>query len=921
MARLIQACFRIAFLLLAVLLLGGVAHAQTNCPRGTRLEGDVEDPTGAVIPGAHITWNGKNSTVTDAGGHYVFPCAAAGRGQLTADAALFATTTTAVTLRPGVPVRIKLTLAVAQVQTDVRVDADSSLDASASDTLSLSTQQIQQLPDDPDDLLTQLQTLAAQYGGDPTTARVLVDGFQNASALPPKGSIASIRINPDFFSSEYQWPPYGGGTIEITTKPGTSSLHGALFFTGSPGGVNATDPFSPTPTPANRRRYGFELSDKLLAGKSDISLALEKRDINEFNVVNAQTLGADGEAVSLQQTIAAPQRLWIASARSGWQWNAKDSGFLSFSVKTNTTQNQGTGGLVLAQAGYTSTVNEYDLRLANTLIASPNFLHETRIGYSWKRNQSVPNSTGTSLQVAGYFTGGGALTQTQNDRERDLEADDDAVWTRGRHTLKFGVQSLGFFAHDFNANTFNGSFIFGGGSAPVLDATGNATDETTTISSLEQYRRALAGLPGGIPTTYEVVTGAPLVNFLQWTVGLYFEETFKLSQRFTVAGGLRYQAQTAPGTFRNFEPRLGFDWALDKKSTWTLHAHAGIFNDTISLADISDAFRLNGVLQTQHNVYSPSFVDPLAPVAGSQATTTIEQFAPAMTQKSTFNLYVNAEHIFAHQWTVRANYYLGEDWDRLILRNIHAPLVASSNNTVPIPTAALLAPRPGPANENIMQYQNEGHLNGGLFSINVNQHSYKRFGLATYYRHVHFKSDGGDGVGSPQSSYSNAGESGRADWVRSDGGTLIGNVILPEKLDADVQLNAQTGEAFNIVTGNDNNGDGVFNDRPAFATAPAAGVYSTGQGLLTANAVNGNVPRNAGTMPPIYELALNLNRVFPLNPRDKDSPRTITLNARAANLLNHTNVTTVNQVLSTTLGQATVAEPARRIEFGVRFAF
>ena len=219
------------------------------------------------------------------------------------------------------------------------------------------------------------------------------------------------------------------------------------------------------------------------------------------------------------------------------------------------------------------------------------------------------------------------------------------------------------------------------------------------------------------------------MTYLQWNVGLFLEETFKLSQRFTVAGGLRYQMQTSPNTFDNFEPRFGFDWAINKKSTWLLHAHAGFFNDTNSIEEIGDGFRLNGIRQTQHNVYSPSFTNPLIPIAGSIATTTIQQFAPSMTQKSTFNLYLNVEHIFAHQWAARVNYYLGEDWNRLVLLNINAPLVASSNNTVPDPTAALLAPRPGPPNENIMQYQNSGHLNGDLLSVTLNQHSYKWFGL------------------------------------------------------------------------------------------------------------------------------------------------------------------------------------------------
>src|SRR6202041_1692292 len=152
-------------------------------------------------------------------------------------------------------------------------------------------------------------------GGDPSAAVITVDGFQNGSALPPKSSIAAIRVNPDLFSAQYQWPPFGGGVIEIVTKPGTAAFHGALFFTESDGIFNARDPFSVTATPAGKQRYGFELSGPIISRKSGFSLALEKRDIDEFNVVNAATLDANGNQTPMQQTIAAPQRLWIASDR------------------------------------------------------------------------------------------------------------------------------------------------------------------------------------------------------------------------------------------------------------------------------------------------------------------------------------------------------------------------------------------------------------------------------------------------------------------------------------------------------------------------------------------------------------------------------------------------------------------------------
>src|SRR3984885_15128378 len=174
--------------------------------------------------------------------------------------------------------------------------------------------------DDPDDFRRELQALAAGGGGPSGNALVTVDGFQNSSALPAKSSIASIRVNPDLFSSEYQSPPWLGARIEITTKPGAGPWHGALFFADSAGPFNATDPLSLTATPAGKRRYDFELGGPITQKRSDVFCALEKRDIDEFNVVDAVTLNASGIPAPLQQSLPAPQRLWVGSARADWQF-------------------------------------------------------------------------------------------------------------------------------------------------------------------------------------------------------------------------------------------------------------------------------------------------------------------------------------------------------------------------------------------------------------------------------------------------------------------------------------------------------------------------------------------------------------------------------------------------------------------------
>jgi Carboxypeptidase regulatory-like domain len=911
--------------LLVGLLFSGVALAQQSCIRRMRIEGVIMDPTGAVIPGAHVQAGTGATGVTDATGHYAFACVSVTSTTITADADGFAQAVARAHARAGGTAHVNLQLAVASVQTDVQVNGND--DRTASSTV-LGTEQVQRLSDDPDDFLRELQALAAGGGGPSGSALVTVDGFQNSSALPPKSSIASIRVNPDLFSSEYQSPPWLGSRVEIATKPGAGPWHGALFFADSASPFNATDPLSVTATPASKRRYGFELGGPITQKKSDVFLALEKRDIDEFNVVHAVTLNARGIPAPLQQALPAPQRLWVGSVRAGWQLKPNDLMTISFGSNTNNLGNQGAGGLVLAEAGYNSLVSEYDLRLLNTQTLGANLLHETRISYSWKRTQQTPLSIEPSVQVAGYFVGGGSTSGDLNNRERDLEADDDVILTRGRHTLKFGLQSLGVFEHDYNPDTFNGAFVFGGGSAPVLGANNSPTGETTTITAIEQYRRALAGLPGGTPTTFQTNSGTPLVPLTQWRLALYAQDIAKLTNHFTLYSGFRYQLQTAPGSFANLSPRVGLNWALDKKSTWVVHLRTGLFASAVDPDYAMQVDRLNGIRQKQETTYAPSFQNPQAPVAGSISVNTLYQFPKAFRQIPSLGTQFEVEHEFSRHWHAEGDFNYGANWDQVRVTNINAPMVASSIGVAPDPIAALLAPRPIAPNENIFLYQKLAHMRGKFLVLSLGQNDYKWFGVNAFYVHMTgVRSDGGFrgentlGAATPQSSYSEQGESSRVDWQTSGLGGLMGHMKLPLKAELSTELFASSGTPYNITTGTDANGDGNFNDRPSYASGPGPGVYSTQLGLLTINTVNGNVPRNIGTMPPTVHLDTNLSRSFSL-PGSKDHPRTFTFDARSANLLNHTNVTAVNTILSSgAVGQAVAADTARRIELGVRFAF
>ncbi|HEY1807740.1 MAG TPA: TonB-dependent receptor [Acidobacteriaceae bacterium] len=912
-----------AVVVVSVALHARPGHAQ-SCTGGTA-EGTVVDPTGAAVPGATVQAASGQKAVSSGTGTFALHCLAAGEERLTATAAGFAPQFRRVQVGPDATAHVEFRLALATVKTNVEVGGDEAMSLDPDQgigTHTLSRKDIQELSDDPDDFRRELQVLAAANGGAPGAARMTVDGFQNSSALPPKGSIARIVTAPDMFSAEYDTPPYQGGRVEIYTKPGADKIHGALFLTDSDSSFNANDPFSTVATPASKRRYGFELGGPIEKAKSDYFMALEKRDINEYNVVNAITLDAQGNEGPLHQTVGAPQRLWIASARADWQATKSDVFTLSFAANTNVLTNQGIGGLVAEDAGFDSAVSEYDLRATNTQTLSMNLLQETHVAWTWKDTAQMPLSTAPNLQVAGFFQSGGSTAQALNDRERNLEVDDDLLISRGRQTWKVGAQALGIFVHVTDPDTFNGAWMFGGGAAPVLDANGNPTGQTTTITALEQYRRALLHLPGGVPTSYTLTAGTALVPFTQWQLALYAEDTMKVNRRLTLSGGLRYALETSPGSYANFAPRAGVAWALDKRARTVLHLHAGLFSSVVPEGVTTEAVRLNGARQQEAEIYSPSFTSPLTPTGSSLAVTTVRSLPGTVGEMPSFQSGAGVEHDFPHHWHAQANVYYVKGWNEIRSRNINAPMVASSNATAADPGAALLAPRPIAPNKNIFQFEQTGHLSGDVVFLGLDQHSYRRFAFFLGYLNFNLTTDTANNGGFAQSAYSNRGEAALADWESRQRLFFFGNLNLPRKVELSAEMDAQSGQPYNVTTGTDNNGDGVFNDRPSYAASGGAGVYGTKFGRLSTNTVNGDVPRNLGTMPSLVHLDANLSRSWAVGGKKSDHPRTLRLNLRSANLLNHANASAVDTVLgSPVFGQAVAAESARRLELGMRFTF
>src|SRR5580698_10635618 len=176
---------RICVVLSLGLLLSSAALAQQPCNRGMRIDGVITDPTGAVIPGAHLQTGTGTTSVTDATGHYAFACVPITSTTITADAEGFSQAIARAHARAGGAARVNLQLAVASVETNVEVSANANgaSDGRIAGTTVLGTAEVQRLSDDPGEFLRELQALAAAAGGPSGSALVTVDGFQNGSTL------------------------------------------------------------------------------------------------------------------------------------------------------------------------------------------------------------------------------------------------------------------------------------------------------------------------------------------------------------------------------------------------------------------------------------------------------------------------------------------------------------------------------------------------------------------------------------------------------------------------------------------------------------------------------------------------------------------------------------------------------------------
>jgi hypothetical protein len=958
------------------------------------LRGQVSDELGALVVGASVTLiaadGTQKTTATNAEGTYTFNSLAPGQYTLRVASPGFTPyekTEVAVAAGPRTTHDVRLVVALEKQEITVTEDQGLNTDpAKNADALVLKGPDLDVLPDDPDALASAVQAMAGPSAG-PNGGQIFIDGF-TGGRMPPKESIREVRVNQNPFNAENN--SIGFGNIEILTKPGADKLRGSTFYNFSDESLNSRNPFSPNRAPFQVRYFGGSLSGPVKKGKSSFFIDANRRVVDDNAIINATILDSSLAPTPFNVALLTPNKFFSVSPRFDYQLNQANTLVVRYSYFRNEASNIGASDFSLPERAYSRSSNNQVLQLTETMIISPTVMNETRFQYNRNRSRQDGNNTIPTILVQEAFTSGGSQIGLAHNDEDRWELQNYSMLTSGRHIMRFGVRARGVKITDFSPQNFGGTFTFSGGNAPQLDANNQIVLDSdgdpvlVPITSLERYRRTLLfqGNPnmrelGGGVTQFSIAGGNPQASVGQTEFGVFFQDEWRIRPNLTVTMGMRYENQTNISSNFNFAPRLFFAWApggtnvggapgaapTSSTPKMVIRGGMGVFYDRFGERATLFANRFDGTTQHEFRVFDTATLDlstfsldgvTNVPTAESLATFASPQIVRRIAdnlQAPTFVMTaINIERQLPSKFTLFAVAFNYRGKHLLRVRNINAPLPGTYDPSNP---SSAVRPFGGPGD--IYFYESSANFNDYRFFGGVRRQMSKGFSVFANFGTGRGKTDTDCIFGSiancfPADSYDVSGEYSRVGFIPGANFFMGGTMILPKlKLNFNPFIIYSTGRPFNIITGRDTNGDGLFTERPAFATAQTdpENLRQTRFGDFDLAPAPGQelIPRNYGMGPGFFSVNMGISRSFtfgnvpahaaPAAAASGPAPEkryTLTFSINIQNLLNHTNLTNpIGNLSSPQFGESISSAGGfggpgssagnRRMQVQIRFGF
>lgn len=865
------------------------------------VRGTVADPSGAIVPNADVELvDGKGAVAaelhSDGEGNFQLIAPSVGDYTLVVSEAGFDTVKTAVRLAapagktPVPAAMLHIVLPISAMATTIQVNGGSNADLTAGeangDTSVMSQSELKSLPIFDNDYATAMSSFM-DSGVDATGgAGLLVDGVEANRATVSASAVQEIRINQDPYSAQYYYP--GRGQMEIITRSAADNYHGQFNFLFRDSALNAQNALAATKPFEQRRVYEGHVTGPIPHAKNSgflVSFNRAEEDLDQVVVATLAATPTDPTGI-FQDNVPAPTRDTEFSTRASHQFGDKHSAYLQYAYKNWNAQNQGVGGQTLAAAGYTNTWREDDFIFHIDSTLSPIMLNQFSAVYERDRGQNLNAFEAPLVSVQGYFVGGSA----QNDSlstENNLRLNDMVTWTYGRHTVKAGanVPHIDRRVLDDNTNDL-GSYTF----APTLAADG----VTVLATAIQNYQNNL-------PSAFTQNGGVSRFVYHQQEAGAFVQDQWKITDRFSLTPGLRYDWQNFLAQKRlSFSPRLSFAWVLDPDSKLVMRGGGGVYYDRFGGGPLQDLARYEprgAAMQPLRRSVNLSLNPAAEPLGGCVPVTLCETVTDTPANLAELQPGAKVPYQIQYGWSIERGFgksaagtisvYSIKGDDRFRSVDINAP-TAASGYTV----------RPNPAYGRVRQMQPEGTFEASGLDISfhgeVNKY-FTGFGRYTWSR-VESNQEGINWF--PQNQADPSDEWANSSWDRRNRLGMYAIFNHESVANLAVGIFANSGAPWTVLTGADPYGDDLFNARPE------------------------GVSRNSENLPSYVDLDLRWGHDFHLTPsKEEESPK-LGFSAGAFNVLNHENGTAVDQVeSSSSFGQVTAVAPPRRIQLAMRFEF
>jgi hypothetical protein len=448
-------------------------------------------------------------------------------------------------------------------------------------------------------------------------------------------AVQEFQVVSSNYSAEYGRAM--GGIVNTVTRSGSNNYHGTAFWFYRSTAFDGQDPFSAVVASEKRSQAGGSIGGPIKKDKLFLFLSTEVTRRN-FPMVDSQSTTAvngttetwnlcgvsSGSGASLVPAATAAQcnaingllpRFYgviprtlhqeLYFGRLDYHLNDRNTLSASFNFLHDLSPN-GIQTSVSSTSGAALTGNGDDAvtvrngRLAWTFVPTSSFVNEFHFGFASDRQADTFDQAelgqglgylqvsvnGTSLGPASY------LPRVEPSEDR-FEFQDNASWTKGTHTIKFGTDI---------ATTRDYVYY-------ISPAFGSYTYQTVNAFALDYSN------PSGVKywQSYSQAFGNPVVDTRINDYGFYVQDQWRATSRLNLNYGLRYEYAALPqpklcnqdypetchlySSPKNLAPRLGITYRLNDKTV--IQAGYGMFHARFQGGTIDNLFTTgNGLYQS-----------------------------------------------------------------------------------------------------------------------------------------------------------------------------------------------------------------------------------------------------------------------------------------------------------------------------------